>query len=182
MLRFLSLVLSAAFLGPVLAAAQQPTPGTYRIRLCDTECVAADSNQAVAVAVMVILDDSSAAAEATRATLRVLRSIRRTGETAKHDNVCFRVTARTSRIGNEELFFGIQATGATRWKYDPASGCSVRVYMSPDAGYTLRWMPLGNVTNGEGWSLGSQAKITDHRNAYFTAERIGPPEIARCFA
>lgn len=173
-------VCQSAILFPAWLAAQQPTPGTYRVWLCERECAVADSARAVASAIVVIVDDSTAAAEATRAAFSALRAIRRTGETAGHDNVCFRGTSRARQVGDEELFFGIHPAVATRWRYDPGVGFSVRVYVSPDAGYTLRWSTAGPLSSGEGWSRGWQAHVGDHRNAFFAATRLGPSDIAQC--
>jgi hypothetical protein len=161
-------------------AAQVPEPGTYRLWLCAEACAPADSARAVATATIVILDEAAASGAPARAHFARLRSIRRTAETAPTDNVCFEVTYRQPRVGAEELYFGIQPSGATRWQYVATEGFSMRVYLSPDAGYALRWAAPGILTTGEGWSFGWAVDTPYHRNAYFAAIPTGKPDLTRC--
>ena len=165
---------------PVHANAQAVTPGTYRIWLCATACSVADSSRAIASAVLVLLEDSTAATDATRSALGALRTAYRPSTTGLRDNACIRVLSRTARVGDEELFFGIERIDASRWQHDTAQGFSLRVYFSPDAGYTLRWKTDGPLLAGEGWSYGWQVQAREHRNAFFVARRIGPADIAQC--
>ena len=175
------LVLALTFiLAPLRANAQAVTPGTYHVWLCATACRVADSSEALASAVLVLLEDSTAATDAARAALSALRATYRPPATGLPDNACFRVLSRMPRVGNEELFFGIQRIDATRWQHDATRGFSLRVYFSPDAGYTLRWWTDGPLLAGEGWSYGWQAQAREHQNAFFAARRIGPADIAQC--
>lgn len=160
--------------------AQSPMPGTYRLWLCEQRCALADSASAAVIATIVIVDDSAAASDTVQAAFRGMRVIRRVHETAPRDNVCFRVTSGSGRIGGEELFFGIHSNAVTRWQYSAASGFTLRVYLSPDAGYTLRWSESGPLAKGEGWSFGWSGDVAEHRNAYFVATRTGPADISSC--
>ena len=160
-------------------AAQSPMPGTYRLWLCAEVCDLADSSRAIAVATVVILSDSAAQTDPARSALASFRTIRRTGET-RPDNVCFHVTHRDRSVGGDELYFGIQPTGATRWHHTATDGFTLRVYLSPDAGYTLKWTETGELRRGEGWSFGWQVHGPSHRNAYFAAIREGDPDLTQC--
>ena len=172
--------LSLAILSaPAATVAQTPAPGTYRIWLCTEVCTPSDSSRAVGVATVVIVSDDAAAEEPVRSVFAGLRAIRRTSETAATDNVCFSIVAE-QRVGKEELYFGIQPRGRTRWHYSANDGFSLRVYLSPDAGYSLRWVEPGPLVRGGGWSFGWAVNTPDHRNAYFAARRIGEPDITQC--
>jgi hypothetical protein len=129
----------------------------------------------------VILADSAAQTDRARAALVALGSLRRTGET-RPDNACFLVSRRERSVMGEELYFGIQPNAATRWHHTNADGFTMRVYLSPDAGYTLRWTEAGQLNRGEGWSFGWQVTTPSHRNAYFAALRRGEPDLAQCLA
>ena len=168
------------------STAQSPEPGTYRIWMCAAPCTSADSAKAVATATVVILDDSTAAADPVRAALATLPPLAhwaRPNPAAAVNNACFRVTQRERKVGTEELFFGITPNAVTRWQ-STAEGYSMLVYRSPDANYTLRWTAPGALTSGEGWSSGPGPNGPfggrEHRNAYFAATRLGPPDPARC--
>ena len=163
-------------------SAQTPAPGTYRIWLCVTECTPADSSRAIGSATIIIVEDSVALTDGARAALSEFRAIRRTNESSGPANVCVRVTQRERQVGTEELFFGIEPRVATRWTFTAGEGFSLRVYLSPDAGYTLRWTDPGALTRGEGWSFGWQSGTPSHRNAHFAAIQVGPPDLARCAA
>jgi len=179
----LKLVLSAfltLFLVPLRADTQTPTSGTYRVWLCANACSVSDSARAIASAVVVILDDSTAATDVARIALGALRPLFPNRATGQRDNACFRVLSAASRVGDEELFFGIQPAGTTQWEYDATQGFSLRVYASPDAGYILHWTNSGPVIAGEGWSYGWQAQVGLHRNAFFVARRIGAVNVAQC--
>ena len=80
----------------------------------------------------------------------------------------------------EELFFGIHANAATRWHYSATTGFTLRVYLSVDAGYTLRWREPGPLAEGEGWSFGWSGDVPEHRNAFFVATRSGPADVSKC--
>ena len=169
-----------------VSVAQAPEPGTYRVWICADPCTPADSAKAVATATIVILDDAAANAEPARgvlATLPVLASWRNK-DTTPGPNACFRVTQRERRVGTEELFVGITPAASTRWQHSAADGFTLRLYQSPDASYALRWIGPGALTTGEGWSSGpgpsSVARGANHRNAYFAATRLGPPDPNQC--
>lgn len=115
-----------------------------------------------------------------RSVFAGLRAIRRTSETGATDNVCFSVSRREPRVGSEELYFGIQPSGRTRWHHAADDGFSMRVYLSPDAGYSLRWAEPGALARGEGWSFGWAGDTPYHRNAYFAARRAGEPNVTPC--
>ncbi len=180
MLKFLLSVALMLLLAPIRAYTQSLTPGTYRVWLCTSVCGVADSSRAIASAMLVILDDSTAAADTVQTALDALRAIRRNAATAPRANACFRVLSANARVADEELFFGIQPIGTTRWEYDATARFSLRVYASPDAGYILRWTDGGPLMAGEGWSYGWQAQVREHRNAFFVAIRIGASNIAQC--
>lgn len=180
MLKFLLSLALTLLLVPMRAATQSLTPGTYRVWLCPIACGVADSSRAISSALLVLLDDATAATDTARTALNALPSILRKGATAPRPNACFRVLSRTARVREEELFFGIQPIGATRWQHDSTGGFTLRVYASPDAGYTLRWTNGGPLMAGEGWSYGWQGQVRDHRNAFFAASRIGAASITQC--
>ena len=180
MLKFFLSVALTLLLVPIRADTQTLTPGTYRVWLCASACGVADSSRAIGSAMLVILDDSTAATDVARTALNALPPMLRNLATTPRANACFRVLSATARVGDEELFFGIQPIGATRWQHDPTEGFSLRVYASPDAGYTLRWKTGGPLMAGEGWSYGWQAQVREHRNAFFVASLIGPANIAHC--
>lgn len=162
------------------AAAQVPAPGTYRLWLCAAACPPADSDRAVGVATIVIVDDVAAASQPVRSALSRLRATGWRNDSSAVDNACFSVSRRASRVGTEELYFGIHPKGATRWQYSAKDGFSMRVYASADAGYRLRWAEAGALARGEGWSYGWAGNTPYHRNAYFAATRIGEPDVAQC--
>lgn len=162
-----------------VAAAQAPTPGTYRVWLCAEKCTIADSSSAIGVATVVVMDDSSARSKNTLALLRSLRVIRR-AEVGQLDNVCFYVSQAERRVANEELFFGIRANGVTGWQFAPPDRFTITVYTSPDAGYALRWTSPGDIREGEGWSYGWAGNTPFHRNAFFVARRLGEPAPSQC--
>lgn len=162
------------------AAGQVPAPGTYRLWLCAVACTPADSDRAVGVATIVIVDDVSAASQPVQSVFSRLRPTGWKKGNSPVDNACFSVSRRESRVGTEELFFGIQPKGTTRWEYSADDGYSMRVYASPDAGYRLRWAEPGALARGEGWSYGWAPNTPYHRNAYFAATRIGEPDVAQC--
>lgn len=165
---------------PATFVGQAPARGTYRVWLCAEVCTPADSSRAIAVATIVIIDDQAAAEESTRLAFAVVPAIGYTRDSGATDNACFSVTSRESPVGSEELFFGIQLRGRTRWQHAASDGFSMRVYQSPDAGYWLRWTEPGPLTRGEGWSRGWAADTPYHRNAYFAARRTGEPDITQC--
>lgn len=165
---------------PAAAVAQAPAPGTYRVWLCAEVCTPSDSSRAIGVATVVIVSDRAAAEESVRSVFAGLRAIERTSATGATDNVCFSVSRREPRVGSEELYFGIQPKGRTRWHYVATEGFSMRVYLSPDAGYSLRWAEPGALARGEGWSFGWAGDTPYHRNAYFAARRTGEPDITQC--
>jgi len=179
-LREKGVVASLVLLAPSVASAQAVEPGTYRLWLCAEACTPDDSLRAVAVAMIVILDDSTARAQPARSELTALPTIGSIYEPAAIENACFRVTHRGRRIGNEELYFGIQPFAATVWRYTAKDGFSLRVYWSVDAGYVLRWSSTGPLTFGEGWSYGWRPDTPPHRNAYFAAMRLGGPDLDHC--
>ena len=162
------------------AAAQAPEPGTYRLWLCAEVCTPADSARAIGVATVVIVDDVTAANEPVRSVLSRMRPVRPTNDSSAVDNACFSVSRRERQVGSEELYFGIRPKGTTRWQYSANDGFSMRVYLSPDAGYSLRWAEPGALTHGEGWSYGWTSDAPYHRNAYFAAMRIGEPDVTQC--
>lgn len=180
MLKFFLSVAFTLLLLPTRADTQTLTPGTYRVWLCASVCGVADSSRAVASAMLVILDDATAATDTARTALNALPSLLRNPATAPRANACFRVLSAMARVRDEELFFGLQPIGATRWQHDPTDGFSLRMYVSPDAGYTLRWTNGGPLTAGEGWSYGWQGQVREHRNAFFVATFIGAADIAQC--
>jgi hypothetical protein len=165
---------------PAAAVAQAPAPGTYRVWLCAEACTPSDSSRAIGVATVVIVSDRAAAEESVRSVFAGLRAIGRTRDTGATDNVCFSVSRREPRVGSEELYFGLEPKGRTRWQYAATDGFSMRVYLSPDAGYSLRWAEPGPLARGEGWSFGWAGDTPYHRNAYFAARRTGEPDITQC--
>jgi hypothetical protein len=164
---------------PMLRA-QSVAPGTYRVWLCVAVCAPEDSLRSVADAFVVVFDDSTAQSQTVSPALAALRSIR----TARGGplNACFRVTRRQSAIGKEELFFGITPSAATRVRTTDGGGFVLPMYASPDAFYDLRWSGTGAITAGEGWASGPFAEDPYHRNAMFSARRIGEPDVSRCSA
>ena len=173
---FSLLVISA----PDAVVGQAPAPGTYRVWLCAEVCTPSDSSRAIAVATIVIVSDLAAADEAARLLFAGIPALGLTRDTGATDNVCFSVSRQETRAGSEELFFGIQPRGRTRWQHAVTDGFSMRVYRSPDAGYWLRWTEPGPLARGEGWSRGWAADTPYHRNAYFAATRTGEPDVTRC--
>jgi hypothetical protein len=165
---------------PATVVGQAPAPGTYRVWLCAEVCTPQDSSRAIAVATIVIVGEQAATEESARLAFAGLPAIGHMRDARPTDNACFSVSSRETRAGSEELFFGIQPRGRTRWERDANDGFSMRVYQSPDAGYVLRWTESSSVTRGEGWSYGWAANTPYHRNAYFAARRLGEPDIARC--
>ena len=172
-----SLVVMSA---PEAVSGQTPAPGTYRVWLCAEVCTLSDSSNAIAVATVVIVSDLAAADESTRSLFAGVPALGLTRDTTATDNACFSVSRREPRVGSEELFFGIQPNARTRWQHAAGYGFSMRVYRSPDAGYSLKWTEAGALANGEGWSYGWAANTPSHRNAYFVASRSGEPDITQC--
>ena len=170
------LVISA----PNGVVAQAPSAGTYRVWLCAESCTPSDSLSSIALATVVIVSDVAAVDESARLLFAGIPALGLMRDTGATDNVCFSVSRRETRAGSEELFFGIQPRGRTRWQHMATGGFSMRVYQSPDSGYWLRWTEPGPLARGEGWSRGWAANAPSHRNAYFAATRIGEPDITQC--
>jgi hypothetical protein len=158
--------------------AQSVTSGTYRVWLCATNCTAQDSAHSVAEGFVVIFDDSVATTAGVAAALAKLPSIRTAGSGTL--NACFRVTKRQRTIGNEELYFGIISGAATRVRPADGGGFVLATYASPDAFYDLRWAESGLMSSGTGWSAGWRPSDGYHRNAFFVAVRVGPPQSTDC--
>lgn len=178
---FFSHVIGATLLlAPAALSAQSPTPGTYRLHLCATVCAASDSAQAIAAATIVIADDSMANSIEWKEAMTAIRARRVMRQSSPSDNVCFNVERSSTHVAAEELFFGINRNGSTRWERTRDDSLTMRVYRSPDASYELRWAGTGERITGEGWSTGWHATNTPHRNAFFVAVRIGPPASVAC--
>lgn len=160
---------------------QAPEPGTYRVVLCAEACTPENLARTIGVATVVILEGAAAAAEPAREVFATLPAIRQSRERDRvpADNVCFKVTEHERRVGAEELLFGITPRGTSRWSFAAADGFSLRVFASIDAVYALRWTTPGRLTQGEGWSS-LAPEIPYHRNAYFSATRLGAPDTAQC--
>jgi hypothetical protein len=176
-MRTLIVLFIIVFLGPRLGA-QSVTPGTYRVWLCSTNCTAQDSANSVAEGFVVIYDDSAATTAAVASALAKLPWIRTAGSGIP--NACIRVTKRQRTIGNEELYFGIIPAAATRVRPADGGGFVLATYASPDAFYDLRWAESGVMTSGTGWSAGWRPSDAYHRNAFFVAVRVGPPQWTDC--
>lgn len=152
-------------------AAQAPEPGTYRVGFCTAACTPADSSGAIAAGTTVPLDSIASFSAQTRARFAQLRSIGHTNESTLTDNVCFSVTSGQPRVGAEELFFGLQPSGTTRWQHSAEQGISLRVYLSPDAGYFVELV--------EGLELRRLVKV--HGPLAESQGRTIPGQLARAF-
>jgi hypothetical protein len=168
------------FLAITSASGQRITAGTYRLWVCANACTLADSMGAVAEALVVVVDDTVASAEATRTSFSQLPARIRWHAPIPTDNACFRVIRRSNRVGSEELFFGIVPIATSRVLLRPDGWISLPVYASPDAFFSLQWKGDGPLIQGEGWASGPFAEQPWHRNSYFVAIRIGDSDIRRC--
>ncbi|MCA2991287.1 hypothetical protein [Gemmatimonas sp.] len=173
-------IMAALLLVPVASSAQAPVRGTYRLFLCATRCTEADSAQAVAVATVIIADDSMASTAEWRAAMIRIQDRRLMRQSGPEDNVCFHIERRSERVGSEELHFGLHRKGSTHWERTAGDSLAIRIFHSPDASYELRWAGGGDRITGEGWSEGWQTTQTPHRNAFFVALLTGPPTSAAC--
>jgi hypothetical protein len=162
------------------AVSQMPTPGTYRVQVCAEICALSNSSSAIAIATVVIVSDRASLGDSLWLALVGLRPMQWSNDKSAVDNACFSVVRRQTGVNGEEFFFGIQPRARTRSEYSPTVGFSLRVYRSPDAGYSLRWTEPGPLTHGEGWSYGWSASTPYHRNAYFIAKRVGEPDVTQC--
>lgn len=173
-------ILFAAMVTATVSVAQSPTPGTYRLLLCAAACSEADSTQALAVATIVIADESMAATAAWKSAMSELGARQLKEQSGPMDNACFNIEQRSKSVGSEELFFGIRRNGSTHWQRTDGAGYAMRVYQSPDASYVLQWSGTGDRISGEGWSRGWWAESRPHRNAFFFAKLSGAPTADAC--
>lgn len=158
---------------------EAPEPGTYRLILCADPCRPSEIGRAVATATVVIIERADLVNRAALDALPIKALESRSRQAAPVPNACFKVTQHARTVGTEPLQFGIIPGALTTWEGNAAAGFSMRVYQSIDASYSLRWSRPGAFTQGEGWSL-SAPDHPVHRNAYFAAERTGPPDPAQC--
>ena len=90
---------------------------------------------------------------------------------------CFTLTFGPTHIDGPELYAGIIRRGLTVWEHAGA-GISVRLYQSPDAGYTL----VGTLVGLEYTGRGEQHNCCGGPNptTFFRAVRIREPDIGAC--
>ena len=149
---------------------QASVAGTYHLWLCERECTVADSLGSIGEAMFVLSDEPMDAAPEPLRWLRI---------EPEQANACFVITRSIRSVRGEELFFGIVRRASTVWRGREGGTFSVQVYQSPDAFYQLQWEGEGAMVRGEGWS--SFVPGTPwHRNAFFVATRVGPPDVGAC--
>jgi TPR repeat protein len=91
-------------------------------------------------------------------------------------NACFNVSRlRESR----QSFLGDSPVGVTKW-HVARDTLSVRLWISPDAGYVAQFALDGPTLTGRGysWVPGERYHATDE---LILLSRRGPPDLDRCF-
>ena len=152
--------------------------GTYRFVICEETCASTDTTGTLASGEMVLFPDSSFAAEIPP---DVLASLRQKGfwfllRNADF-NACFVIPRSVRYVGEHEFFAGIDREALTRWQIVEGE-FSIQLHRAPDGFFTLLGTADGKRIIGRGEQFhGGDPKPPDR---HFLAERIGPPDPARC--
>ena len=161
--------LAAVMIGGTLAgrpAVAQVRPGTYALALCRAAPCAPDDTAAAYLTATVVLLDSVAA---------TARALPRPAWELAPANGCFAVRYR--RRPQPESYAGLQGVGSLRW--GPAPGPVGRIafalYRSPDAGYTVRLVPVADGLAGSGRSYGAGAAEIVAPSDTVVATRVATP-------
>jgi len=160
------------------ADAQSSIPGTYELRACTEPCSPGASPSEVAGTL--VLAESPFPLE--RVPARVRQHLEQSEPwllAALEDdepNACF--TLRRSRESRDS-FLGASPVGVTRWRLTKDT-LSVRLWISPDAGYVAQFALDGSTLMGRGysWTLGERYHAT---RELILLSRRGPPDLNRCF-
>lgn len=171
-------VLGFLFGGSLHANAQRAVPGTYELRACTEPCSpGAGSSRVVGTLVL---------AESSFSLDRVPTRVRKHLEESEpwllaaleddEPNACFNLSqSREPR----QSFLGASPVGVTKWRV-ARDTLSVRLWISPDAGYVGQFALDGPTLIGRGysWVPGERYHATDE---LLLLTRRGPPILDRCF-
>jgi hypothetical protein len=160
-----------------VAAAQTPA-GTYQVSICRGVC-AADGANFLVTGLLVLTSQTFTLERLSEAGQRhlsqtnpwLLVALR---ESDLEPSACFSLE---SRPGASSLA-GNTPTGITGWR-SSERGIGVRLWVSPDAGYTAELRPDGRNLIGSGftWSMPDEYRQTTET---IVATYVGPADLDRC--
>jgi hypothetical protein len=150
-------------------ASGQPTEGTYRVWLCKTACLVADSARAPTELRVVLITDSSARQPAARAEFARIR----TRFEQRAANACFR-TVRGRKGAPITLPFS-GGNAVTSW-LTASDSSGLLLNGGPDFSSSIRWWGAGAPATGAARTEGVGSRI----QAFFVAQRVGPADPAQC--
>jgi hypothetical protein len=171
-------VLGSLFCVPLRADAQSTVPGTYELRACTEPCDPAVGPSEV-VGTLVLAESPFSLERVPSRVRRHLEEFEPWLLAALEDdepNACFTMSrTRESR----QSFLGTSPVGVTKWRV-ARDTLSVRLWISPDAGYVAQFALDGPTLVGRGysWTVGERYHVT---NELVLLSRRGPPVLDRCF-
>ena len=160
------------------AGAQAPVPGTYELRACTEPCTPGVSPSEV-VGTLVLAETPFSLERVPTGVRHHLQESEEWLLAALEDrqpNACF--TLARSRP-TPESFLGASPVGVTEWRAVNNS-LSVRLWITPDAGYVAQFSVGGTTMTGRGhaWAPGVAYHAT---RELILLTRSGPPVLDRCF-
>lgn len=180
--RLLMLGCGVACAPPASAFTQVPTAhtpaGTYQVSICEGDCTADGANILV-TGIMVLAREPFTLERLSEAGQRHLRQsnpwmLVAVRETDRKPNACFAPDNRPNASGIARAM----KAGITDWR-SSEGGIAVRLWVSPDAGYSAVLRPDGPDLKGSGfvWGMGGGYREI---NEVVTATYVGPPDLERC--
>ncbi len=148
------------------ASAEQNVAGTFRFLVCRSRCAFTDTASAYAVGELVLFSDEPVPA---------LPTSRYAGGAVA--NGCFRVRKRQDL---PDTYLGIDRGSPFRWTREPSGGIRFSLYRSPDAGYPVRAVVVGDSLIGAGTSEGVGIAEISAPDDYIVGRRVGAADPALC--
>jgi hypothetical protein len=171
-------ILGAVFCTSLRADAQRSVPGTYELRACTEPCSPGIGPSRVVGTL--VLAESSFSLE--RVPPRVRRHLEESEQwllAALEDdepNACFNLERSRESPAS---FLGASPVGVTKWGVENDT-LSVRLWISPDAGYVAQFALDGSTLIGRGYTWTVDERYHATRELILLSRR-GPPVLDRCF-